>query len=86
VRDFDEAFKTLATADALLISGDALFLSSEPEIVAAWPLAVRAQQPVKMKRIAFVHASAKVRYEQERSTVLSPRFFKELGRLGYVEG
>ena len=29
VRDFDEAFKGLATADAALISGDALFLGSE---------------------------------------------------------
>jgi putative ABC transport system substrate-binding protein len=29
VRDFDEAFKSLATADAVLISGDALFLGTE---------------------------------------------------------
>jgi putative tryptophan/tyrosine transport system substrate-binding protein len=34
VRDFDGAFKALANADAVLISGDALFLGSESEIVA----------------------------------------------------
>ena len=33
VRDFDRAFKTLATVDAVLVSGDGLFLG--PEIVAS---------------------------------------------------
>ena len=53
---------------------------------ATWPLAVRAQQPAKMKRIAYVHPATKV---SELSVSGPPRyraFFEELGRLGYVEG
>jgi putative ABC transport system substrate-binding protein len=53
---------------------------------ATWPLAARAQQPAKMKRIAFVHPSTKV---SEMSVSGQPRyraFFEELSRLGYVEG
>lgn len=33
-REFDGAFKGLATVDAVLVSGDALFLRYEPEIIA----------------------------------------------------
>ena len=50
-----------------------------------WPLAARAQQPAKMKRIAIVFPSAKV---SEISMSGPPRyraFFEELSRLGYVE-
>src|SRR5216684_3586190 len=53
---------------------------------ATWPLAARAQQPAKMKRIAIVFPSAKV---SEISVSGPPRyraFFEELSRLGYVEG
>jgi putative tryptophan/tyrosine transport system substrate-binding protein len=53
---------------------------------ATWPLAARAQQPAKMKRIAFVHPSNKV---SELSVSGRPQyraFFEELSRLGYVEG
>ena len=51
-----------------------------------WPLAARAQQPAKMKRIAFVSPSRKV---SEMSLSGPPQyraFFEELSRLGYVEG
>jgi putative ABC transport system substrate-binding protein len=51
-----------------------------------WPLAARAQQPAKMKRIAIVHPSTKV---SEISMSGPPRyraFFEELSRLNYVEG
>ena len=59
-------------------------------IAATWPLAARAQQPTKMKRIAFVHPSAKVS-EISSDISVSGRpyygaFFEELSRLGYVEG
>jgi putative tryptophan/tyrosine transport system substrate-binding protein len=50
------------------------------------PLAARAQQPAKMKRIAMVHASEKV----GNMTINGRRTFRvlfgELGALGYVEG
>jgi ABC-type uncharacterized transport system substrate-binding protein len=53
---------------------------------ATWPLAARAQQPAKMKRIAIAFPSAKV----SEISVGGPRryraFFEELSRLGYVEG
>jgi putative tryptophan/tyrosine transport system substrate-binding protein len=54
--------------------------------VATWPLAARAQQPAKMKRIAIVFPSAKV---SEITMSGPPRyraFFEELSRLNYVEG
>ena len=50
-----------------------------------WPLAARAQQPAKMKRIAIVFPSAKV---SDISMSGPPRyraFFEELSRLNYVE-
>ncbi len=53
---------------------------------ATWPLAARAQQPSKMKRIAFVHPSAKVSEMSVGSQSYQRAFFEELIRLGYVEG
>ena len=55
-------------------------------VTATWPLAARAQQPAKMKRIAFVSPA---RRASEMSLSGSPQyrvFFEELGRLGHVEG
>jgi putative ABC transport system substrate-binding protein len=51
-----------------------------------WPLAARAQQPAKMKRMAFVHPSAKVSEISVSSQTYYRDFFEELIRLGYVEG
>ena len=53
---------------------------------ATWPLAARAQQPAKMKRIAFVHPSAKVSEISVSGRPYYRAFFEELSRLGYVEG
>jgi len=53
---------------------------------AAWPLAVRAQQPAKMKRVAMVHPSAKVDDLTINGPAAFKAFFEELSRLGYVEG
>jgi putative ABC transport system substrate-binding protein len=54
--------------------------------VAVWPLAARAQQPAKMKRIAFVHPSNKVSEISVSGRPYYRVFFEELSRLGYVEG
>ena len=51
---------------------------------AAWPLAARAQQPAKMKRIAFAAPAVKV--ADMGSDPSSATFFEEIKRLGYVEG
>jgi putative ABC transport system substrate-binding protein len=53
---------------------------------AAWPLAVRAQQPAKVKRVAMVHPSAKVDDLTINGPAAFKAFFEELSRLGYVEG
>ena len=54
---------------------------------AGWPLVARAQQPAKMKRIAFVHPSIDVVELSITSEYPGYRaFFKELNRLGYIEG
>jgi putative ABC transport system substrate-binding protein len=53
---------------------------------AAWPLAVRAQQPAKMKRIAMVHPSNKVDDLTINGHPVYKAFFEEMSRLGYVEG
>lgn len=50
----------------------------------AWPLAARAQQPAKMKRIAMVHPSNKV--DDLSIDGRYSAFFQELNRIGYVEG
>jgi putative ABC transport system substrate-binding protein len=46
----------------------------------------RAQQPAKMKRIAFVHPSNKVSELSVSGRPYYRAFFEELSRLGYVEG
>jgi hypothetical protein len=53
---------------------------------ATWPLAARAQQPAKMKRIAYVHPAMKVSEMNVSGRRHFRAFFYELGRLGYVEG
>jgi putative ABC transport system substrate-binding protein len=54
---------------------------------AAWPLAARAQQPVKMYRIAIVGPTLSVGEMNESADNPNyPALFKELRRLGYVEG
>jgi putative tryptophan/tyrosine transport system substrate-binding protein len=53
---------------------------------AAWPLAVRAQQSSKMKRIAMVSAATKIGDMRASGYRIYRVFFEELSRLGYVEG
>src|SRR4051812_16222755 len=57
-----------------------------PGTAATWPLAVRAQQPAKMKRIAFVRPAGPVSELSMSGSPYYHAFFKELSRLGYVEG
>jgi putative ABC transport system substrate-binding protein len=54
--------------------------------VAVWPIVARAQQPAKMKRIAFVHPTNKVSEISVSGRPYFRAFFEELSRLGYVEG
>src|SRR5215470_9541426 len=54
---------------------------------AAWPLGARAQQTTKTHRIALVHPSASIADMSESGS--NPSYvalFKELRRLGYIEG
>src|SRR6266849_5528424 len=53
---------------------------------ATWPLAARAQQPAKMKRIAYVNSSGEVSAISASGRPTYRVFFEELSRLGYVEG
>jgi putative tryptophan/tyrosine transport system substrate-binding protein len=54
---------------------------------AAWPLAARAQQPTKTHHIALVHPSRPISEMSESGgTPFYAAFFKELRRLGYIEG
>src|SRR5450631_742535 len=53
---------------------------------AMWPLAARAQQPAKMKRIAYVHSAGNVSRISASGEPFYRAFFEELSRLGYVEG
>jgi putative ABC transport system substrate-binding protein len=53
---------------------------------ATWPLAARAQQPAKMKRIAFVRPAGPVSEVSVSGRPYYRAFFEELSRLGYVEG
>src|SRR6476619_1625299 len=55
-------------------------------IAATWPLAARAQQPAKMKRIAYVNSAGKVSSISVNGRPYIRAFFEELSRLGYVEG
>src|SRR5262245_32760380 len=52
-----------------------------------WPLAARAQQGVRMSRIAIVHPVVSPEMMRENSESPFHRsFFSELRRLGYIEG
>jgi putative ABC transport system substrate-binding protein len=53
---------------------------------ATWPLAAQAQQPAKMKRIAYVHSAGNVSRISVSGEPFYRAFFEELSRLGYVEG
>src|ERR1700675_1264775 len=53
---------------------------------ATWPLAARAQQPAKMKRIAYINSAGNVSRISVSGRPQSRAFFEELSRLGYVEG
>src|SRR5262245_44931849 len=54
---------------------------------AAWPLGARAQQAAKTHRIAIVHPSVSISEMNETGDhPYYPALFKELRRLGYVEG
>jgi putative ABC transport system substrate-binding protein len=53
---------------------------------AAWPLAVRAQQPAKIKRIAMIHPAEKLGNMTINGRRPFRTFFEEFSRLGYVEG
>jgi putative tryptophan/tyrosine transport system substrate-binding protein len=53
--------------------------------MAVWPLAARAQQPSKMKRIAFVISAGNVSAIDLSGRPQYRPFFEELSRLGYVE-
>ena len=51
-----------------------------------WPLAARAQKSPEMRRLAIVNPSAPVAELTETGNPRYVAFFKELRRLGYVEG
>ena len=53
---------------------------------AAWPLAARAQQSSRMKRIAIVSPATKIGDMGVNGSRVYRVFFEELSRLGYVEG
>ena len=53
---------------------------------ATWPLAARAQQSSRMKRIAIVLPATKIGDMNVNASRLFRLFFEELSRLGYVEG
>jgi putative tryptophan/tyrosine transport system substrate-binding protein len=57
-------------------------------IVAGWPLALYGQQRARLFRIALVHPSSPVAdmTEESRDNVFYPPLFRELRKLGYVEG
>jgi putative ABC transport system substrate-binding protein len=52
----------------------------------AWPLAVRAQQSSRMKRIAIVSPATKIGDMGVNGAPFYRMVFEELSRLGYVEG
>src|SRR5258705_2503620 len=51
-----------------------------------WPLAARAQQSSRMKRIAIVAPATKIGDMSVNGSRYYRMFFEELSRLGYVEG
>jgi putative tryptophan/tyrosine transport system substrate-binding protein len=64
------------------------FIAGLASMTAAWPVAAHAQQPTKTYHIALVHPSVSVAEMTETTgaTPIYPVLFKELRRLGYVEG
>jgi len=50
---------------------------------AAWPLAARAQQPVRMRRTGMLMAYAESDWEGQH---FAATFVEELAKLGWVEG
>ena len=52
----------------------------------AWPLAARAQQSSRMKRIAIVSPATKIGDMGVNGSPFYRVFFEELSRLGYIEG
>jgi putative tryptophan/tyrosine transport system substrate-binding protein len=57
------------------------FISLLGGAATAWPLAVRAQQPAKMKRIAIVSPATKVADTNITGNRVYRAFIEELGRL-----
>ena len=54
---------------------------------ASWPLAARGQQPAAQHRIAIFHPALPItRLTETGGGTAWPAFFRELRRLGYVEG
>jgi putative ABC transport system substrate-binding protein len=53
---------------------------------ATWSIGARAQQPAKMKRIAFVNSAGEVSRISAGRDRNYRAFFEELSRLGYIEG
>jgi putative ABC transport system substrate-binding protein len=53
---------------------------------ATWPLAARAQQSSRMKRIAIVSPATKIGDMGVNGSPFYRVFFEELSRLGYIEG
>ena len=55
-------------------------------VAATWPLAARAQQSSRMKRIAIVSPATKIGDMSVNGSRFYRMFFEELSCLGYVEG
>jgi putative ABC transport system substrate-binding protein len=62
------------------------FITLVGSTVAAWPFTARAQKSPEMRRLAIVHPSNPVTDLTESGNPRYVAFFKELRRLGYVEG
>jgi putative ABC transport system substrate-binding protein len=63
-----------------------VFIAGLGGAVVAWPLAARAQQSSRMKRIAIVSPATKISDMSVSGYRVYRVFFEELSRLGYVEG